>query len=82
MSNQHTTCSKCGQQAMIVEVDGLLYPDPHWPGTRVIEVINCSQCGIIEQPEQRNPKPVVSDTAKDIQLVVKTLIHELDVVPH
>ena len=68
VSNQLSTCNQCGQRATIQETYGLLNPDPKWPGTRVIEVVDCPLCGIHEQPDERMPRPGDAGGVTDVGL--------------
>lgn len=63
VSHQLSTCKQCGKSATILETYGLLNPDPQWPGVRVLEVISCPRCGICEQPNERIPRSIPSDSS-------------------
>lgn len=76
VSTKFSTCNKCGQPAPVIEVDGLLYPDARWPGVKIIEIVNCSRCGIQEQPEQQASSIKPSDMSSDIQMVINALANE------
>lgn len=55
MQAESAVCQQCGQVAILEETNGLLEPDPRWPGVLILQVINCPCCGIHEQPDDRIP---------------------------
>jgi hypothetical protein len=50
MTKELVACEQCGEFAEVKRTDGLLEPDPRWPTARVVQLIECPRCGLIEQP--------------------------------
>jgi hypothetical protein len=44
-------CEKCDAQAVVKKTVGLLEADDHFPGVRILQVIDCPNCGEREQPK-------------------------------
>jgi hypothetical protein len=51
MSGTGVICSQCGMVSRLVSLEGEIFPSRHTERPMLFQVIECPQCGRLEQPD-------------------------------